>query len=561
MTVDRTSAGKVIVVGGRLVDGCGNPWVRADVFIEDGRVAEIAPPGRLSRAYVAPDVRIIDAEDRYVTPGFIDGHTHSDVTILKARDAEGTIRQGVTTHVTGNCGMSPAPMPERHRDEIVRHLGYYWDVSDVHWEWSTFAEYMHALEDPGVGINLAPLVGHGTLRIGAMGNEDRAPTAAEMEDMKRLLAESLEAGAYGLSSGLVYPPGCYSDTAELVELAKVVARYGGLYASHIRGERETIIAAIREAETIGEQAGIPVEVSHNAPKWGGPAAAESLEVIAAARERGQDVTVDNDTHTDLAPKLSRALPQPVIDLDHDEMISLLRDPGRRQDLRRQIADDTLPGAGYSGLVKHAAFERIVVLAGADERLVGRSVADIAEERSADALDTFLDLIVEGDDEIVAIFDYIEGSNVETLLTHPLAMIASDGFTSPLPTADAGAVDYWPCCFGEYARVLEHYVKETGLLRLEEAVRKMTSYPAQRFGLWDRGALRPGLRADLAVFDLDAVRDHATNEFPHAYPFRNIPPRFAEGMDYVFVNGTLAIDGGRATGALAGQVLRRARAAR
>jgi N-acyl-D-amino-acid deacylase len=556
MSSGRRGSGKTAIRGGRVVDGCGNPWVRADVLIDDGVIAEIAPPGRLRLPAGDSDLRVIDVDDRYVTPGFIDPHTHSDVTILGTPDAEGILRMGVTTHVTGNCGMSPAPLSESRRDDVIHQLEYYWNVDDLKWGWTSFKEYVDALAASGIGINIAPLIGHGTLRVAAMGFERREPAASEMNVMKELLAQSLADGALGLSTGLVYPPGCYADTAELLELARVVAKYGGIYTSHVRGERETLLDAIGEALRIAEMAELPVEVSHNAPKWGGPPASRSLEKIEMARRRGIDATVDNDTHTDLAPRLSRALPQPVANLARDEMMALLADPARRLSLKRQIAADELPAPGYAGLLRHARFDRIVILAASDARMIGRSVEDIARQRSADPLETYLDLIVEDDDRIVAIFDYIDGDDVVQVLTHPLAMISSDGFAAALPAADAESPDYWPCCYGEYARVLECFVKERGVLHLEEAVRKMTSFPAQRFGLWDRGALRPGMRADVAVFDLDAIHDRATNEYPHEYPFKNLPARYAEGMDYVFVNGELAIDAGKTTGRLGGRVLLR-----
>ena len=422
MTAELADTSRVILQGGRVIDGCGNPWVRADIYIEGDTISEIAACGHLRHGRRARGVRIIDVEDRYVTPGFIDVHTHSDLTILSTPDAEGILRQGVTTHVTGNCGMSPAPLVDGRREELVRQWQHYWDVSGVPWSWRSFDEYLEAVEDRGPGINIVPLVGHGTLRLAAMGYEHRRPTAREMTVMKRLLRQSMAAGAFGLSSGLVYPPGCYADTVELVELASLAAACGGIYASHVRGERETILDAVREAIDIGAQAGLPVEVSHNAPKWGGPHASENLAVIEAARARGQDVTLDNDTHTDLAPRLSLALPQPVIDQGHEALMTLLADGTRRSSLKRQIVTDALPGAGYSGLLKHARLDRVIVLAATNEHLLGRSIVDIARERSQDALDTYLDLILEEDDKIVAIFDYIDARDIEQVLSHPLTMV-------------------------------------------------------------------------------------------------------------------------------------------
>jgi N-acyl-D-amino-acid deacylase len=529
----------IVLRGGRVVDGCGNPWFTAHGPLH----------GR----------RVIDVDGRYVAPGFVDPHTHSDVAILQYPRADSAVRQGVTTHVTGNCGVSAAPIVDDHLDELVRDFEHYWDVAGVTWHWRSFADYLATVEASGTALNIAALVGHGTLRIAAMGFAERAPGDAELDTMRQLLAAGMEAGAFGLSTGLVYPPGCYAATAEIVELAKVVSRHGGIYASHVRGERETILEAVAEAIDVGRVAGVAVELSHNAPKYGfAEGASANLALVEAARARGQDVTVDNDTHTDLAPRFSRALPQPVLELDHEALMSLLRDPEGRAKLRADVEQDRLPGAGYTGLLKHGRFDRIVVLhAGRHPALRGRSVAAIAADRDADAFETYLDLIVDEDDDIVGIFDYIEEEDIRALLTHPAVMVSSDGLVMPPADAPQDPATYWPCSYGEYPGVLERYVRQEPVLRLEEAIRKMTSFPAQRFGLLDRGVLRPGMRADLVVFDLDRIRDRATNLFPHSYPFANVPHDYPEGIDYVVVNGTLVVDGGDHTGAMPGRVLRHA----
>ena len=551
----------MIIANGRLIDGAGNPWVAADVELEAGRVAAIGPPGRLAaRARGgggapgrSPAPLVIDAGGRYVTPGFVDPHTHSDLTVLTSPLAESAVFQGVTTHVVGNCGMSAAPVGEDRLADFVTMWEGYWDVPPV--TWRSFAEYLATVAGNGCAINVAALVGHGALRVAAMGFDERPAGARELDRMSRLLADSLAAGAFGLSTGLVYPPGCYSATDELIALALVVKDYDGIYTSHVRGERETIVAAVEEAVRIGRESGLPVEVSHNAPKWGGPPAAENLAAIDRARAAGADVTLDNDAHTELAPRLSRALPQPLHSLSVDGLVAVLSDPARRVALRREIAaDDARPGPGYAGLLRHGRFERIVVLHAADGGLLGRSIADIAASRGADPLETYLDLIVEQRDGIVAIFEYIDPAELEAVLRHPHCAICSDGLVQALPDPhDASA--YWPCSFGEYPGLLARFVRDRAVLRLEDAVRKMTSLPAQRFGLWDRGVLRPGARADVVVFDLERVRDRATNPYPHTTPFENVPHRYAEGMDYVFVNGEAVVWEGAHTGARAGMVLR------
>ncbi len=542
----------IVIANGRIVDGCGNPWFHGDLGLRGDRVAAVGAPGALRGR------RLVDAGGRYVAPGFVDPHTHSDISILQQPRAESAVRQGVTTHVTGNCGMSPAPLAAAHREDARHNWAHYWDISGVGWEWSTFRQYLTALEHCGGAINIAPLVGHGALRLAAMGFAERAAGERELRRMERLLDAAMRAGAHGMSSGLVYPPGCFADTAELTRLCRTVARYRGIYTSHVRGERETILAAVAEAIAIGRAAGVPVEVSHNAPKWGAPDDAHAnLAILEDARRAGMDVTTDNDVHTDLGPRLSRALPQPVLDLGHDALMDLLRDADARARLRRDIAEDRLPGAGYTGLVRHGRFDRIVVLHAARHPEVrGRSVADIAAARGADPFDTFLDLILEEDDRVVGIFDYVDEADIRALLVSPLAMVSSDGLVmAPADTLSDPSL-YWPCSYGEYPGILERYVREEPVLRLEEAVRKMTSFPAQRFRLSDRGVLRPGLRADVVVFDLERVRDRATNRFPHSFPFENIPHAHPEGIDWVVVNGVPVLEEGEHTGALPGRVLRR-----
>lgn len=248
----------LVLARGKILDGCGNPWFWGDLGIRQGRIAEIAPPGTL-RGY-----RVIDVDGHFVTPDFIDVHTHSDLSILVNRRAESAVRQGVTTHVIGNCGMSPSPIDAAHLGDMRQYWGRISDQPEVTWEWRTFGEYLRSLQSGGIAINIASLAGHAALRMAVMGLEDRAPTPSEFERMQELLSEAMEAGAYGLSTGLVYPPGCYTSTEEIVALCQVVARYHGLYASHIRGERETILDAVAEAIRIGREAGVPVQISHNA---------------------------------------------------------------------------------------------------------------------------------------------------------------------------------------------------------------------------------------------------------------------------------------------------------
>jgi len=544
----------IVLSEGKILDGCGNPWFWGDLAIEAGRVAAVAPPGTLRGR------RAIDLAGRFVAPGFIDVHTHSDLSLLVNRRAESAVRQGATTHIVGNCGMSPAPVSADRLAEIRGYWGAIADQPEVTWQWRTFAEYLAALEQDGLAINVASLAGHAALRIAIMGMEERAPTAAELGQMQALLTEAMEAGARGLSTGLVYPPGCFACTDEIVALARVAARCGGLYASHIRGERETILEAVAEAIQIGREAGLPVQISHHAPKFGAPHDAKAnLRLVEEARARGQDVTVDNDVHTDLAPELIGGLPQQLQNLPEAEIASLLLDPERRRQIRDEIILDRRPAFGPSGLLKHGQWQRITILhAPASPEAAGQTIQAIAQARGCQPFDVYFDLIVANGHSAEAIFDYIDEANIRLLLQHPAVMICSDGQALALDGFLNDPPPYEPCSYGEFPGVLERYVRDRPVLTLEEAIRKMTSFPAQRFGLLDRGVLRPGARADIVVFDLARVRDRATNLYPHTYPFENYPHCYPEGIDYVIVNGVPVVDGAEHTGAMPGIVLRHGR---
>jgi N-acyl-D-amino-acid deacylase len=542
---------ELVIANGRILDGCGNPWYWGDAAIEAGKIIAIAPPATLNGRMR------IDAAGRFISPGFIDIHTHSDLSVMVNRQAESVVRQGVTTELIGNCGMSPAPVGESHIEVLKRYWGPISEQSEVGWEWRTFGQYLEALQTGGLGINLAALSGHGALRMAVMGLEERSPTTTELGDMQALLDEAMQAGAYGLSTGLVYPPGCFASTDEVIALCKVAARYHGIYASHIRGERETILDAVAEAIRIGHAAGLPVQISHNAPKFGAPLDARAnLRLVEEARSRGQDVTVDNDLHTDLGPSLTGALPQEIEDLPAGEIASMLKNPERRNAIRKEIVEDKKPAFGPVGLLKHGQWQRITMLhAPNTPDVIGKTIQAIAKGRGQDPFDTYFDLIIENGHNAEAIFDYIDEANIRILLQHPAVMISSDGqvlapygfLNDPPP--------YSPCSYGEFPGVLERYVRDVPVLTLQEAIRKMTSFPAQRLGLRDRGVLRPGAWADLVIFDLERMHDRATNLYPHTYPFENYPHQYPEGIDYVFVNGVMVVDGEKHTGELPGRVLR------
>jgi N-acyl-D-amino-acid deacylase len=544
----------LVMSNARVVDGTGAPWFRADVGLEDGRVAVV---GRLADAHAA---RRIEADDRVLCPGWIDIHTHSDFGVIADPAAECAVRQGSTTHVIGNCGVSAAPIADETRELAVRQLGTY--GHELPAEWSDYSGYLAAVERRGVGTNIAPLVGHGTVRLAVLGMQERPPTPEELDRMRSHVDEAMRAGCFGMSTGLVYPPGCFGSTDEVVALAEVVASYGGFYASHIRGERETIVEAVTECISIGERSGCRVQISHNCPKFGGWHLQDQVIALwEEARARGLDVTVDNDLHTDFGPSLGEALPQWTFGLSTDELMRLLRDPERRAALKEEIRLDERPAFGPAGLLVHEAFHRIFVLRSpAHPERDGMTIAAIAETTGADPWDAFFDQIVDDSNATMAVFDYMTLEHIERMLRHPLVMVSSDGWVIPpdarTGTSDGDPAPYVPCSYAEYPGLIQRYVVERPVLTLEEAVRKSTSMPAAKVGLHDRGVIRPGAWADLLVFDPARVRDRATDLWPHDSGFPTYPHEYPEGIDWVVVNGQIAVEEGEFLGAKAGRVLRR-----
>lgn len=547
--------GDVVIAGGTIVDGTGAPRSEGDVAIRDGRIVAIGP--QASDA-VGVGSRVIDTRGRFVTPGFVDIHTHSDIGVMQDPTAENAVRQGATTHVTGNCGESPAPIDERTRDLAEHSWPDY--GHPVEHAWATFSDYLGVVERAGVGINVAPLVGHGTVRLAVLGYDQRPPTPPELDAMRAHVEEAMASGALGMSTGLVYPPGCFGDTDEIVALAEVVARHRGLYASHIRGERETVVEAVRECLEIGERAGCRVQISHNAPKWGGSHLLPDVMALwEEARARGLDVAVDNDAHTDFAWGLRNGLPQWTHELAPDDLLS--RIATERDRLIAEVRADERPAYGPVGLLKHGAWHRVWVLPGvAVGALAGRTIASIAGERGVDGWTAYLDVIAETRGSAWGLFDYIEEDVIRAVAAHPMVMYSSDGWVLPKGVERGEHPVYMPCSYGEYPGMLERWVVGTPdsapLVDLETAIHKMTSMPADRLGLADRGRITLGAAADLVVLDLPNVHDRATNRFPHDPIDANYPHGSPTGIEWVLVNGEVAVADGEPTGALAGRVLRR-----
>ncbi len=521
----------LVLQGGQVVDGSGAPAYRADVGVASGRIIAI---GDLKAAETATR---LDASSCIVAPGFIDPHTHSDLTLLVDPEAHSKIRQGVTTEVIGNCGSSPAPLAGPHAAEIRLRAAGPGDQLD--WDWRTFGDYLNRLRAARPAVNVVPLVGHVTLRIAAMGMENRPPVPEELARMQDLLAEALDAGAFGMSSGLMTPPSSYADTEELVALASTLRQHGALYFSHIRGEGSTLFRATAEAIEIGERAGVPVQIAHHKaafrPNWGRMPYVTKLSEWAV--ERGVDVQFDVYPYTAGSAGLTQLLPDWAHEGGRQAMLGRLRDLATRARLRDEI------------LAFGREWDKIYVTAvqsEANRHLEGKTLAEIGELCQREPVEVLFDLLLEEDGRAGMLHFIMDEADVEHVIKHPLSMIGSDG-SALRADGPLGRGKPHPRSYGCFPRVLARYVREKRLLTLEQAIHKMTGAPAARLGLRSKGLLRWGMDADIVVFDPATVRDTATYPDPHRYP---------EGIRHVVVNGTLTVRDGRHTGARAGRILAR-----
>lgn len=478
----------IVIRGGTVYDGSGGAPFTADVAIDGDRIAEVGSVSGDGKREIAGD-------GLAVSPGFIDVHTHDDFAALIHRDMAFKSLGGVTTSIVGNCGFGAAPWREGSLLAAAFHPGH--QVP----EFEGFAGYFAHLDEQPPGVNIGVLVGHGTLRMAAMGGERRPPTASEMSQMKSNLHEGLEAGAVGLSTGLIYEPGRHAKTEEIIELASEMRGTTGLYATHMRDESSKLVESVEEAIRIGAEAQVPVQISHHKAakreNWG--LVRKSLARIEEARARGQVVRADQYPYTAGSTSLAPALKNEMAEADDIVFASA---PGR-------------------------------------EEWEGRSVGEMAREFGVSEREAGERLLAECPSATVVIHSMDE-NDVRTVLRHPSTMIGSDG----IPTLDAKP---HPRLYNTFARVLGHYARDEGVIPLEEAVRRMTGYAAEAFGLVDRGCVRTGAFADLVVFDTASIIDRGTFEDPNRYP---------AGIRHVFVNGVEVADGERATGAYPGRGLRR-----
>ena len=511
----------IVIRNGRVLDGGGNPWVRADVAIKDGWIAAVGKIG-------GKGAREIDAHDRYVTPGFIDMMDQSGEVLLQNGDAETKLRQGVTTLIAGEGG---TPVPA---DKITG--------------------YLDRLDRQGIAVNFGSYYSAMQARAKVMGDAAGRPTAAQIEAMRREVETAMRAGAFGISTALIYSPETFQSTEDLIELSKVVSKCDGFYATHMRDESEKLPDAIREAIRIGEEGGVKVEIFHLKAAYRpsfGKLMPEALALINAARDRGVDVAADMYLYTAAGTGIEITVPTWVWADGSEKGLARLRDPAIRARLKKEVAAGSQPG--WSNLVAASGGWDHVALANPFnakyQQYVGMSFTKIGAALNKDPADAAWDILLQAlPQRANAFYFMMDDKDIETALHQPWVSIGSDAAAAAKPGALDGLGLPHPRSYGNAARLISEFVNKRKLFSLEEGVRKMTSWPAQRMGLSDRGVLRKGMRADVLLFDPARVKDTATFQAPLL---------MADGIDTVIVNGKLAIDEGRMTGTRAGQTLRHA----
>lgn len=524
----------VIIKRGNIIDGSGSPGYFADIAVKDGKIAKI---GNLDTEDAE---QFVNAGGLVVSPGFIDIHAHNDGFIFIDNSAFYKLAQGVTTEISGNCGEGLAPVAKKYQKEIEEYYKSYYPPENFS-DFVSYRYFFQCIEELRKGINVGFHCAHGTLRMAAMGFAERIPDSHELKVMKEYLREGMENGALGLSTGLVYPPGCFAEKDEIIELCKIVGEYDGVYATHLRSEGMYLAESVKEAIEIGKAAGVQIIISHHKAlgktNWG--KTKETLQLISEANKEGLRVSLDQYPYTSGCTVLFWTIPVQYTEGGIGKMIERLKDPDTRQAIRKEYFD---PDGKWDNPVENIGFGGILVLTAQNvPGAEGKTIEQYAGEISKDPLDTLFDIIIESGGNSIASFDSMCESDLTEVMKHPETMIGSDGI--PVMTGE----NTHPRLCGTFPRILGRYVREKQILGLEDAVRKMTSLPAARAGLGNKGLIREGYDADITVFDKDTIIDRAAFDNFSAEP---------EGIKYVFVNGKLSLENGRYTHAGSGKLIRK-----
>ncbi|MGD8388398.1 MAG: D-aminoacylase [Desulfobacteraceae bacterium] len=532
------SSVKTVIRGGRIVDGTGSDGYVADVAIAEGKIVRIGPN-------LPPETEeeTIPAEGLVVSPGFVDAHSHDDLYLLIDPACSVKVAQGVTTTVIGNCGVSAAPLVEEAFEDVLDILRLFGgeEAAREHFSVQTFEGFNKKLRGAGLGIHVVPLVGHTTVRMAVMGSEHRAPDRRELSVMCDHVEQAMEAGAFGLSSGLIYAPGSYAAPEEIAALCQVVEGRGGVYTTHIRNEGDLLIHAVEEAIQVGRETGVPVHISHHKAmgRNNRGRSADSLRIMAEARTEGIRTTCDQYPYNAASTTLSAALPHDALNEGVEQLREKLQDPAVREAYRFEMEKGG--GTGGENLVQLAGFEGIVVSASqARPDCIGASIAQAAERAGVDPFDLVFDLVSEEARGTFVVVFAMSDEDIEWIMQDPFTMVGTDGIPA------FGESKTHPRMTGTFPRVLGTYVRERGVLSLEEAVRKMTSLPCRTFGLHGKGVIEEGYDADLVIFDPERIRDGSTYDQPYLKP---------EGIHTVFVAGEAAVKDGDVQGVRSGKVLK------
>lgn len=528
----------ILLKNATVVDGTGRASFKGDILLEGPIIRQVGGTGG------ARAKRMLDAAGLVVCPGFIDMHCHADFSLPVVPSADSLIHQGITTAVVGQCGLSPAPLPRSNRDEVIAGLsGILSELEgEIPWsEWSTFEGYLNYLKLKQISINIVPLVGQGTIRSGVMGFKAGRAGMGEMEAMQQETVKALRQGAWGLSTGLIYPPGSYASTDELEELTGVVAGEGGFYFSHIRGESETLLEAVAEAIRLGKKTGASVQVSHfkAAGRQNWDKSEKALALIDRARNEGLDICCDMYPYTAGSTTLAAFLPEWAQEGGKEAVLKRLSD----ETLRRQMTEHMNTG----GFAKSVEWDTVLITGSPpNPSYQGRFVSDLAEQARKTPHEWIFDALLETDLQVhMAVFAMSETNRMREI-RHPAMTFCTDGMGFSVTHLPRKSLTH-PRSYGAFPRVLSRYVREEKVLTLEEAIHKMTGLAANRLGFKDRGLIKPGMAADLVVFDPENVQDRATFENPH---------QVAEGILEVVVNGEFVLHEGMHTGARPGRVLTR-----
>ena len=521
----------VKVLDGLVFDGLGNPPARSNVYVSADRIARVS----LDAGLAADET--ISASGLAVAPGFIDTHSHSDLLFFSDPLAKSKITQGVTTEIVGQDGFSVAPIRKEIQPELARYLsGLAGQLED--WKWDTFDSYLSQISELHTAINVASLVGNGTLRALTVGFDRRAPSEEELEQMKTLLAEAMEQGAVGMSSGLIYALSSYADENELVELCTVAARYGGVHVTHMRNEADRLMESVDEAIRITRRSKIPLHISHHKAvgrsNWG--KTKQTLERIDSEIARGLSISCDVYPYTAGSTMLSALLPPWALEGGPKALRERLRDPELSGRIMKELQEGSPSWSSYAQL---AGWDKILITyCKAPREVEGKSLAQISKEWSKPPAQTVVDLLLESEEAVSMVVFHISEDDVRRVVAHRCSTICTDGLLIGNPH---------PRAYGAFPRVLRRYVIEEKMLALESAIKKMTSVPASIFGLKDRGIIKEGAFADLVIFDPQQIRDTATYENPR---------QFAEGIRCVVVNGQAVLREGRLSETRPGRALRR-----